>query len=88
MPSVILCRRWSASLITLGTTLSLSGLYSAYLIATRLSIPIQVGGHLLLIIGPALFKLGYVLRLAAEDAELSKHNVERQTHAAPLITSP
>ncbi|WP_341304075.1 transmembrane sensor/regulator PpyR [Pseudomonas sp. TMP25] len=50
-----------------GLVLLISGVLGAYVLAAHLSIGSQVAAHSLTIIGPALLKLGYVLRLAAQQ---------------------
>lgn len=55
-------------LLLLGALLLLCGLVGAYGLEMRLSIASLVTAHTLTVIGPALLKLGYVLRLAAQQA--------------------
>lgn len=68
MQDPALVHRYSTRLIQLACLLSLAGFYLAYVAADRISLGTMVGGHLMLLIGPGLLKLGYVLRLAAEEA--------------------
>ena len=44
---------------------SLSIVYLLYGMPDFLSLPASIAGHIALIVFPAIFKLGYVLRLAA-----------------------
>lgn len=53
-----------------GVLLLLVGLLGAYGLEGRLSIAHLVIAHALTIIGPGLLKLGYVLRLAAQQQSL------------------
>ena len=50
-----------------GVLLLLSGLLGAYGLEAQLSMGSLVTAHALTIIGPGLLKLGYVLRLAAQQ---------------------
>ncbi|MFP5422125.1 MAG: transmembrane sensor/regulator PpyR [Gammaproteobacteria bacterium] len=50
-----------------GVLLLLSGLLGAYGLEAQLSMGSLVTAHSLTIIGPGLLKLGYVLRLAAQQ---------------------
>ncbi|TIH10582.1 transmembrane sensor/regulator PpyR [Pseudomonas leptonychotis] len=54
-------------LLVAGVLLLVSGLLGAYGLSAQLSIGSQVAAHSLTIIGPALLKLGYVVRLAAQQ---------------------
>lgn len=54
-------------LLVAGALLLLCGLVGAYGMSAQLSIGSQVAAHSLTILGPALLKLGYVLRLAAQQ---------------------
>lgn len=57
----------STQLLFAGVVLLVCGLVGAYGLAAQLSIGSQVTAHSLTIIGPGLLKLGYVLRLAAQQ---------------------
>ena len=50
-----------------GVLLLLSGLLGAYGLEAQLSMGSLVTAHALTVIGPGLLKLGYVLRLAAQQ---------------------
>ncbi|MFI8380949.1 transmembrane sensor/regulator PpyR [Pseudomonas sp. NPDC079086] len=54
-------------LLLAGVLLLLSGLLGAYGLEAQLSMGSLVTAHALTIIGPGLLKLGYVLRLAAQQ---------------------
>ena len=82
MSTIITLRRLSTRLLTVAVLITLAGLYGAYGIAARLSIGTQVISHIVLMLGPGLGKLGYVLRLAAEDEE------RRAVRAIPPIAAP
>jgi hypothetical protein len=41
----------------------------AYPYAGQFSMPVQITGHLLIPLGAGVFKLGYVVRLAAQSAQ-------------------
>ena len=45
----------------------LVGVLGAYGLEQQLSVPALVGAHSLTVLGPALLKLGYVLRLNAQN---------------------
>ncbi|WP_298185435.1 transmembrane sensor/regulator PpyR [uncultured Pseudomonas sp.] len=62
----------ATQLLWVGLLLLLCGLLGAYGLTAQLSIGSQVAAHSLTIIGPALLKLGYVLRLAAQQ-QMRKH---------------
>lgn len=59
--------RLASSLLAGGTLLLLLGLGGAYLFDAQLSLGVQVGAHALTILGPALLKVGYVMRLLAQQ---------------------
>jgi len=52
-----------------GCLLLLSGLLGAYGLDSQLSIPCQVLAHSLVILGPSLIKIGYVMRLLAQPKQ-------------------
>ena len=52
-------------IMTVCALLSTAALYSAYVIAESLSLGGVLISHIALIIFPAIFKLGYILRLVA-----------------------
>ena len=54
-------------MLLVGVLLLLSGLLGAYGLESQLSMGSLVTVHSLTIIGPGLLKLGYVLRLAAQQ---------------------
>jgi hypothetical protein len=54
-------------MLLVGVLLLLSGLLGAYGLDAQLSMDSLVMAHSLTIIGPGLLKLGYVLRLAAQQ---------------------
>ncbi|MFZ3153452.1 transmembrane sensor/regulator PpyR [Pseudomonas sp.] len=54
-------------LLLVGVLLLLSGLLGAYGLEAQLNMGSLVTAHSLTIIGPGLLKLGYVLRLAAQQ---------------------
>jgi len=60
--------RLSSQLLLSGVGLLVLGLVGAYGLERQLGIGTLVLAHSLTIIGPALLKLGYVLRLAAQGA--------------------
>ncbi|MBV8656360.1 MAG: hypothetical protein JO142_00905 [Burkholderiales bacterium] len=80
MSTVVTLRRLSTRLLAVAVLITLAGFYGAYGIAARLSLGTQVISHIVLMIGPGLGKLGYVLRLAAEDEE------RRSVHSAPPVS--
>ncbi|MCW3148316.1 hypothetical protein N8H22_06815 [Stutzerimonas stutzeri] len=49
-----------------GLLLLLLGVSGAYLIDQRLSLPVVVTAHALVILGPTALKIGYVMRLLAQ----------------------
>ena len=57
----------SNRILLAGVLLLLSGLLGAYGLEAQLSMGSLVTAHALTIIGPGLLKLGYVLRLAAQQ---------------------
>ncbi len=65
------CPVWALQLanrmLLAGVLLLLSGLLGAYGLEAQLSMGSLVTAHSLTIIGPGLLKLGYVLRLAAQQ---------------------
>ncbi len=63
--------RLANQLLVAGLLLLLIGLFGAYGLDTYLGLRLLVGAHALTILGPSLLKLGYVLRLAAQQ-QLSK----------------
>jgi len=67
MSTVLTLRRLSTRLLTVAVLITLAGFYGAYGIAARLSLGVQVVSHIVLMLGPGVGKLGYVLRLAADD---------------------
>ncbi len=44
----------------------LLGLVGAYYLDARLGLPVLIGAHGMVILGPTLLKLGYVMRLTAQ----------------------
>lgn len=54
-------------LLGAGLALLLLGLSGAYGLDRRLDLALQVGAHALVILGPSLLKIGYVMRLAAQQ---------------------
>jgi len=70
--------RLSWGLLCMGVLLLASGLAVAYGLERRLAIPALVGAHVLIVLGPTLFKLGYVMRLAAQQ------KLQPQVSAVPL----
>lgn len=60
--------RFSSQLLLSGLGLLLLGLLGAYGLERHLSMGLLVLAHSLTVIGPGLLKLGYVLRLAAQQA--------------------
>lgn len=59
--------RLANRMLLAGVLLLLSGLLGAYGLEAQLSMGSLVTAHSLIIIGPGLLKLGYVLRLAAQQ---------------------
>ena len=59
--------RLANRMLLAGLLLLLSGLLGAYGLEAQLSMGSLVTAHALTIIGPGLLKLGYVLRLAAQQ---------------------
>jgi hypothetical protein len=59
--------RLSSQLLLSGLGLLLLGLLAAYGLESRLNLASLVLAHSLTIVGPGLLKLGYVLRLAAQN---------------------
>ncbi|MDA7086640.1 transmembrane sensor/regulator PpyR [Pseudomonas sp. SA3-5] len=59
-------RRLSNQLLSSGGVALLLGVFGAYGWAEHLSLGTLVGAHSLTILGPALLKIGYVMRLLAE----------------------
>lgn len=59
--------RLSTTLLLAGILLLSTGLAIAYGLERRLPIVALVGAHVLIVLGPTLFKLGYVMRLAAQE---------------------
>lgn len=58
--------RFSQQLLLAGLVMLLLGLVAAYGLEAHLSISALVLAHSLTLVGPALLKIGYVLRLAAQ----------------------
>lgn len=61
--------RLANQLLGAGLLLLLLGLFGAYGLDARLGLRLLVGAHALTILGPSLLKLGYVLRLAAQQQQ-------------------
>lgn len=59
--------RLSTSLLLAGVLLLSSGVAAAYGGILRLTIGELIGAHVVIVLGPTLFKLGYVMRLAAQE---------------------
>ncbi|KFX70761.1 transmembrane sensor/regulator PpyR [Pseudomonas taeanensis MS-3] len=59
--------RLANQLLVAGLLLLLLGLAGAYGLDKHLGLRLLVGAHALTILGPSLLKLGYVLRLAAQQ---------------------
>lgn len=57
--------RLSSTLLAGGVLLLVSGSAVAYGPGETLALGTRIGGHILIILGPTLFKIGYVMRLAA-----------------------
>lgn len=45
----------------------------AYPYASQFSLAVQIGAHLIIPIGAGVFKLGYVVRLASQEAQRRVH---------------
>lgn len=62
----------TGALMMLGAaTVTLLAALAAYPYASLLSMPAQITSHLLIPLGAGVFKLGYVVRLAAQSAQAS-----------------
>lgn len=61
----------SSRVLGVGLAMLLAGIYGAYLYAGYLSIVALVSLHTMTIVGPTLLKIGYVMRLLAQN-RLSK----------------
>ena len=59
--------RFSSRLLVAGVLLLSSGIAAAYGDFVTLGIGELIGAHVLIVLGPTLFKLGYVMRLAAQE---------------------
>lgn len=59
--------RFSSRLLVAGVLLLSSGIAAAYGEFVTLGIGELIGAHVLIVLGPTLFKLGYVMRLAAQE---------------------
>ncbi len=57
----------SSQLLWAGLSLRLVGLVAAYGLEKQLNVPTLVLAHSLTLIGPSLLKIGYVLRLVAQQ---------------------
>ncbi|MCY1396552.1 hypothetical protein D3C76_218250 [compost metagenome] len=60
----------SSRLLIGGVAMLLGGIVVAYGVEGQLTIATQVFGHSLVILGPTLLKIGYVLRLTAQRTAL------------------
>ncbi|NWB30088.1 transmembrane sensor/regulator PpyR [Pseudomonas gingeri] len=58
--------RLSGRILVLGLFLLCLGIYGAYLYDAHLDLPVLVSMHAMVIIGPTLLKIGYVMRLLAQ----------------------
>lgn len=65
-------RRLADSLLLGGLLLLLVGLAGAYLFEARLALGVLVGAHALTVLGPVLLKIGYVMRLLAQQKKESR----------------
>ncbi|SUD38834.1 transmembrane sensor/regulator PpyR [Ectopseudomonas mendocina] len=57
----------SSQLLWAGLILLLVGLVAAYGLEKHLNVPTLVLGHSLTLLGPSILKIGYVLRLVAQQ---------------------
>ncbi|NWE67566.1 transmembrane sensor/regulator PpyR [Pseudomonas gingeri] len=56
----------STRILVLGLLLLSLGIYGAYLYDGHLGLPVLVSMHAMVILGPILLKIGYVMRLLAQ----------------------
>ncbi|PHV11351.1 transmembrane sensor/regulator PpyR [Chitinimonas sp. BJB300] len=81
MLNILFFRHLSTYLLSMAVLLSLSGFYLGYIQPDHRSLPAQVSGHLMLLIGPGLLKIGYVLHLAVEESTKATQHPGRATLA-------
>jgi hypothetical protein len=67
-------RRTGDLMMVVGATVAVIAALVAYPYAGDFSMGAQIVGHLLIPIGAAAFKLGYVVRLAAQEAQRRREN--------------
>ncbi|MGQ5524339.1 hypothetical protein ACUHMQ_13920 [Chitinimonas sp. PSY-7] len=88
MSHIVFFRHLSSHLLWLAALLSLGGFYLGYIQPDNRLLAVQVSGHLMLLIGPGLLKIGYVLHLAVEEAAKSISNKDVATLAVPTNSLP
>ncbi|MBW7860299.1 MAG: hypothetical protein KJZ96_10305 [Rhodocyclaceae bacterium] len=68
VPGAVRYRRIGTLTLTGGAAMAIAAALVAYPYAPHFPLGIQILGHLLIPVGAAAFKLGYVIRLAAQES--------------------
>lgn len=82
IPGPVRYRRIGNLTLTGGAGMAIAAALVAYPYASHFPLAVQILGHLLIPVGAAAFKLGYVIRLAAQESDRPRGPLARAMFGA------